>query len=46
MIWCWFVAGKYRFTRAFFTPVELVALYWALVDLIWVFLFPLLYLIG
>ena len=46
MIWCLIVAGKYRFTRAFFTPVELVALYWALVDLIWVFLFPLLYLIG
>lgn len=46
MIWCLVLAGKYRFTRAFFTPVELVALYWALVDLIWVFLFPLLYLIG
>jgi cytochrome c oxidase subunit III len=37
---------KVRFTRAYFTPVEMVALYWALVDLVWVFLFPLLYLIG
>ena len=46
MIWCWFVAGKYRFSRSYFTPVEMSALYWALVDLIWVFLFPLLYLIG
>lgn len=46
MIWCLIQASKVRFTRSFFTPVELVALYWALVDLIWVFLFPLLYLIG
>lgn len=46
MIWCLIVASKYKFDRGFFTPVELVALYWALVDLIWVFLYPLLYLIG
>jgi cytochrome c oxidase subunit 3 len=46
MIWCLVQASRVRFTRSFFTPVELVALYWALVDLIWVFLFPLLYLIG
>ena len=30
----------------YFTPVDLVGLYWHLVDLIWIFLFPLLYLIG
>jgi cytochrome c oxidase subunit 3 len=30
---------------AYFTPVELGGLYWHLVDLIWIFLFPLLYLI-
>lgn len=29
----------------YFTPVEIVGLYWHLVDLIWIFLFPLLYLI-
>lgn len=46
MIWCLFVASKYKFDRGFFTPVELAALYWALVDLIWVFLYPLLYLIA
>ncbi|MCC7479727.1 cytochrome c oxidase subunit 3 [bacterium] len=28
-----------------FTPVDMVALYWHIVDLIWIFLFPLLYLI-
>jgi cytochrome c oxidase subunit 3 len=30
---------------AYFTPVDLVGLYWHVVDLIWIFLFPLLYLI-
>ncbi|MCC7205097.1 MAG: cytochrome c oxidase subunit 3 family protein [Phycisphaeraceae bacterium] len=33
------------FGSAYFTPVDLVGLYWHLVDLIWIFLFPLLYLI-
>ncbi|MCC7146280.1 MAG: cytochrome c oxidase subunit 3 [Phycisphaeraceae bacterium] len=33
------------FSAAYFTPVDLVGLYWHLVDLIWIFLFPLLYLI-
>ena len=33
------------FSSAYFTPVDLVGLYWHLVDLIWIFLFPLLYLI-
>ncbi len=30
----------------YFTPVDAVGLYWHLVDLVWIFLFPLLYLIG
>src|SRR5476649_2387742 len=34
------------FNDKYFTPVELTGLYWHLVDLIWIFLFPLLYLIG
>ncbi len=34
------------FGPRYFTPVDLVGLYWHLVDLIWIFLFPLLYLIG
>ncbi|MEM9420258.1 MAG: cytochrome c oxidase subunit 3 [Planctomycetota bacterium] len=33
------------FSPAYYTPVDLVGLYWHLVDLIWIFLFPLLYLI-
>jgi cytochrome c oxidase subunit III len=34
-----------QFSSAYFTPVDLGGLYWHLVDLIWIFLFPLLYLI-
>jgi cytochrome c oxidase subunit 3 len=34
-----------RFTAEYFTPIELAGLYWHFVDIIWVFLFPLLYLI-
>lgn len=35
-----------EFGPEYFTPVDFVGLYWHLVDLIWIFLFPLLYLIG
>ena len=38
------LAGE--FTKEFFTPVDITALYWHLVDLIWIYLFPLLYLID
>lgn len=30
----------------YFTPVELVGFYWHFVDLVWIYLFPLLYLVG
>jgi cytochrome c oxidase subunit 3 len=33
------------FTSSYYTPVDLVGLYWHLVDVIWIYLFPLLYLI-
>jgi len=36
-------AGAY--SAKFFTPVDVIGLYWHIVDLIWIFLFPLLYLI-
>jgi cytochrome c oxidase subunit 3 len=45
MIWLLVKALKNTFSSAFFTPVDIVGLYWHLVDLIWIFLFPLLYLI-
>lgn len=35
-----------EFSSAYYTPVENAGLYWHLVDMIWIYLFPLLYLIG
>lgn len=35
-----------RFSPEYHTPVELTGLYWHFVDIIWIFLFPLLYLLG
>jgi len=35
-----------RFGPEYYTPVELSGLYWHFVDIIWIFLFPLLYLID
>ncbi len=43
--WILIRAIKGEFSSEFFTPVDLIGLYWHLVDLIWIFLFPLLYLI-
>jgi cytochrome c oxidase subunit 3 len=37
---------KGDFSSEYYTPVELGGLYWHLVDMIWIYLFPLLYLIG
>ncbi len=34
------------YSAAYYTPVEMTGLYWHLVDMIWIFLFPLLYLVG
>lgn len=39
-------ARRGKFTAAYNTPVDLCGLYWHFVDLIWIFLFPLLYLID
>jgi cytochrome c oxidase subunit 3 len=45
IIWLLVRAAKGTFGPRYFTPVDTVGLYWHLVDLIWIFLFPLLYLI-
>ncbi len=37
---------KNQFSDQYYTPLEISGLYWHLVDMIWIFLFPLLYLIG
>ena len=39
------MAARGRFSAAWHTPVENVGLYWHFVDIVWIFLFPLLYLI-
>jgi cytochrome c oxidase subunit III len=40
------MASHRKFTPTYNNPVEISGLYWHFVDLIWIFLFPLLYLIG
>lgn len=37
---------KGEFNSKYYTPVEGVGIFWHIVDLIWIFLFPLLYLVG
>jgi cytochrome c oxidase subunit 3 len=41
-----FQASKGKFTPQWHTPIELFGLYWHFVDIVWIFLFPLLYLID
>jgi cytochrome c oxidase subunit 3 len=40
-----FLASRGRFTLEYYSPMELTGLYWHFVDIVWIFLFPLLYLI-
>ena len=40
------LAHRGRYTPEYHSPVEFVGLYWHFVDIVWIFLFPLLYLIG
>jgi cytochrome c oxidase subunit 3 len=40
-----YLAWKGWFSRDYYSPVEMTGLYWHFVDIVWVFLFPLLYLI-
>jgi cytochrome c oxidase subunit 3 len=39
------MAWKGRFDAEYYTPVEMAGLYWHFVDIVWIFLFPLLYLV-
>ena len=39
------MAWKGRFDAHYYTPVEMSGLYWHFVDIVWIFLFPLLYLV-
>jgi len=39
-------ASRGAFSAEYSAPVEVIGLYWHFVDIVWIFLFPLLYLIG
>ena len=44
----WLLVGSFKglFTPMWNTPVDIVGLYWHFVDIVWIYLFPLLYLID
>ncbi len=46
LLWLMALTLKNRFSPAYYTPIEMVGLYWHFVDIVWIFLFPLLYLMG
>ena len=46
LTWLVFKARNGGFSPGYYTPVEMVGLYWHFVDIVWIFLYPLLYLLG
>lgn len=46
LVWILVRARKGHFGAHYYTPVEMTGLYWHFVDLVWIYLFPLLYLVG
>ena len=46
VVWLIPMARKGRYTQDYYAPVENFGLYWHFVDIVWIFLYPLLYLIG
>lgn len=46
LTWLLLQSLKNRFSETYNTPVEIIGLYWHFVDIVWIFLFPLLYLIN
>jgi len=46
MSWLLWKAWSGIFSHDYFAPVEMSGLYWHFVDIVWIFLFPLLYLLG
>jgi cytochrome c oxidase subunit 3 len=41
-----FWSARGRFSPEYYGPIEVTGLYWHFVDIVWIYLFPLLYLIG
>ena len=46
LLWLLLATLKGRFNTEYYAPVEITGLYWHFVDIVWIFLFPMLYLIG
>jgi len=46
LAWLFVNAWRGKYTEAYFTPVEVSGLYWHFVDVVWIFLFPTLYLVA
>ena len=46
MAWLLWKAWRGTFSADYYMPVEMSGLYWHFVDIVWIFLFPLLYLLG
>lgn len=46
MAWLAWKAWLGTYTAEYYSPVEISGLYWHFVDIVWIFLFPLLYLLG
>ena len=46
MTWLGWKAWRHTFSADYYMPVEMSGLYWHFVDIVWIFLFPLLYLLG
>ena len=46
LLFIMYAAWRGRYSPEYYAPVELFGLYWHFVDIVWIFLFPLLYLLG
>jgi len=46
LTWLLIANARKRFSAEYNSPIEMVGLYWHFVDLVWIYLFPLLYLIS
>jgi cytochrome c oxidase subunit 3 len=46
LLWLLVNAWRGKYTQSYFTPVEVSGLYWHFVDIVWIFLFPTLYLVA
>ncbi len=46
VLWIGWRARRGDFTRHYTTPVEVTGLYWSFVDIVWLTLYPLIYVVG